>query len=438
MNISVFGLGYVGCISVGCLARNNHHVIGVDINSTKVDFLNDGKSPIIEKDIDTILSEQHAVNAIEATIECREAINGSDISFLCVGTPPTPNGHLNLQGIYNVSQEIGHALAGKDAFHVIAIRSTVLPGTNEKVAQIIEEASGKKKDVHFAVVSNPEFLREGTAVRDYYNPPYTLIGTTNKKAAKIMQEVYRTIDAPFIQTEIKVAELIKYVSNAFHALKITFANEVGNICKKMGTNAVELLDIFCQDTKLNISSKYLKPGFAFGGSCLPKDLKALSIIAHDFYLECPVIENVLRSNEVQKEIVLNKIIDFGKQRIGFLGLSFKEQTDDLRSSPIIDVIEKLLGKGFDVKIFDRNVHISNLIGANKEYIMSKIPFISKFITNDPKQIIGAVDVIVVVNNEHEFSAILNTVPVDTIVYDLVNISFENKSRCKNYTGIAWA
>jgi len=438
LNISIFGLGYIGTISVGCLAKSNHHVCGVDVNSIKVEFINTGKSPIVEKEIDNILFEQRRKNRIEATTDCSKAICNSDVSFICVGTPPTPNGHLNLEGVYKVAKEIGCALKNKDSFHVIAIRSTVMPGTNERVAHIIEDLSGKEKDVDFSVVSNPEFLREGTAVHDFYNPPYTLVGSSCEKAVSILQEVYNEIKAPFIHTEIEVAELIKYVNNAFHALKITFANEIGNICKKMGINSFELMDIFCKDDKLNISSKYLKPGFAFGGSCLPKDLKALNTIAHDFYLESPVLDSILKSNELQKEIVLNKIIDFGKPRIGFLGLAFKEDTDDLRCSPIVDVIEKLIGKGFEITIYDKNVHLANLMGANKDYIMSKIPYISKFITDKPEDIIANVDVVVVVNNEKEFIKILDSLPGNTIIYDLVNVSFQNKiSINQNYTGIAW-
>lgn len=438
MNISVIGLGYIGTISVGCLAKSNHHVCGVDINNIKVEFINTGKSPIVEKDINDILFEQRCRNTIEATTDCLKAVSNSDISFVCVGTPPTPNGHLNLEGIYNVSKEIAVAIKSKSTFHVIAIRSTVMPGTNEKVTQIIEDLSGKKRDVDFSVVSNPEFLREGTAVHDFYNPPYTLLGTKNSRAIGMLKDAYNEINAPFIQTDIEIAELIKYVNNTFHALKITFANEIGNICKKMGIDAYKLMDIFCSDDKLNISSKYLKPGFAFGGSCLPKDLKALNTIAHDLYLECPVIDNILRSNELQKEIVLNKIIDFGKSHIGFLGLSFKEETDDLRCSPIVDIIEKLLGKGFEIIIYDKNVHLSNLMGANRDYIMNKIPYISKFITDNPDDIYCKADVIVVVNNEKEFSKFLDSAPDGKIIYDLVNISFQNKNNVnQNYTGIAW-
>ena len=437
MNISIFGLGYVGCVSLGCLSKNGHRCIGVDLNKVKVDFINSGRASIIEKEIDIIISEQHQTGRLSATSDSLYAVINSEISIICVGTPSTNNGHLNLSAIFKVAEEIGVGLKQKDTFHVIVIRSTVLPGTNEKVRDIIENISGKNSKKHFAVVSNPEFLREGTAVNDYFNPPYTLIGTVDQRAVAILKQMYRGIEAPFIVTDVKIAEMIKYVNNAFHAYKIIFANEIGNICKKIGVDSHELMGIFCKDTKLNISPYYLKPGFAYGGSCLPKDLKALKTIAHDNYVECPVLESIERSDELQKKLVLEQIMEFEKEKIGFLGISFKGGTDDLRNSPIVDIIEILLGKGFDIRIYDRNVQISRLMGANKEYILKKIPYISKFIVDNSKQIVDHAEVIVVVNKEREFSDILNTVPEDKIIYDLMNIDFENKPKMKNYFGIAW-
>jgi GDP-mannose 6-dehydrogenase len=437
LNISIFGLGYVGCVSLGCLAKNGHQVIGVDLNDTKVDFINKGKSTVVEKEIDNIIYEQHKLGNISAVNNGIQAVIDTDVSFICVGTPSTSNGHLNLEAIHKVAEEIGDGIREKNSFHVVVIRSTVLPGTNEKVTKIIEDISKKESNKGFAVISNPEFLREGSAVKDYYNPAFTLIGTNNKISVEIMKKIYENINSPFITTDIKIAELIKYVNNAFHALKITFANEIGNICRKIDVNSHELMDVFCMDKKLNISSYYLKPGFAYGGSCLPKDLKALRTIAHDFYIESPVLENIEKSNELQKNIVYEQILNFNKEKVSFLGLSFKAGTDDLRNSPIIDIIERLLGKGFDVKIYDKNVHLSRLVGANKEYILKKIPYISKFLLDNPKEIIKNSDVIIVVNKEKEFTDILNKVPDDKIIYDLVNIDFKKKERKKNYFGIAW-
>jgi GDP-mannose 6-dehydrogenase len=437
LKISIFGMGYVGCVGLGCLAKNGHKVLGVDLNMAKVEAISRGESPIVENEIDEIIKEQHLKGTVSATNDNKMAVLDSDVSFICVGTPSTPNGHLNLNAIFSVAEEIGKAIKQKDSFHTIVIRSTVLPGTNEKTTDIIEQYSSKKRNEDFTVISNPEFLREGTAVKDYFNPSYTLIGSENERGIEVMKEVYGGIDAPVIITEVRVAEIMKYVNNAFHAQKISFANEVGNICKKLSIDSHKIMEIFCMDKKLNISPYYLKPGFAYGGSCLPKDLKALKTIAHDFYLDCPVLEAVDRSNEYQKKIVYDQIIEFKKEKVGFLGLSFKAGTDDLRNSPILDIIERLLGKGFDIKIYDQNVHFAQLVGANKEYILSKIPFISKFLTDDPDSVVDGSDVLVVVNESPEFSDILNNVDSGKIVYDLVNIEFDNKQNLKNYNGISW-
>lgn len=437
MKVSIFGLGYVGTVSLGCLARLGHYCIGVDLNKTKVDFINDGKSPIIEVQIDEIIKKQRMAGQIVATTDTTQAVIDTDISFICVGTPSTDKGHLNLDAIFRVSQDIAEGIKKKKGFHVVAIRSTVMPGTNEKLTTLLCERSGKRIDEDFCVVSNPEFLREGTAVNDYFNPPYTLLGTRNKKAIETMKELYKDINAPIYITDIRIAELIKYVNNTFHALKIVFANEIGKICNNLGIDSHKLIELVCSDTKLNISPAYMKSGFAYGGSCLPKDLKALATLAHDNYLECPVIENIERSNQIQKEVVLKKIMGFGKWRIGFLGLSFKAGTDDLRSSPIVDILETLLGKGYEVRIYDRNVRFAHLVGANREYILNKIPFISRFLLDDPEKIIENSEVVVVVNNEKEFSEILDRLPADRIVYDLVNINFKKRSSIKGYIGIAW-
>jgi GDP-mannose 6-dehydrogenase len=336
-----------------------------------------------------------------------------------------------------VADEIAEGIKEKTDFHIVVIRSTVLPGTNEKVKRIIEEKTDRVSDREFAVVSNPEFLREGSAIEDFKNPAYTLVGTSCLRAIEKLKEMYKEIEAPFISTEVKNAEIIKYVNNAYHAHKIIFANEIGNICKHIGIDSHEMMKIFCLDKKLNISPYYLKPGFAYGGSCLPKDLKALRAIAHDNYIECPVLENIERSNEIQKRNVLERIIEFGKEKIGFLGLSFKGGTDDLRNSPIIDIIEPLMGKGFDIRIYDRNLRISELLGANKEYILKKIPFISKYIVAEQDEIIGHSEVIVVVNKEKEFESILEKLDKETMVFDLVNIDFKGRKERDNYTGVAW-
>jgi len=436
MNISIFGLGYVGCVAAGCLAKHGHKVVGVDPQQTKVDYINDGLPTIIEEGIAELLAAQHAAGRISATVSAGEAVAATEVSFICVGTPPTAEGHLDLRAIERVAEEIGFALAAKRQRHVIALRSTVLPGTREKVAEIMARASGRIAGQDFAVVSNPEFLREGTSVRDFFNPPFTLLGSDCEWATATMRAVYGGIDAPFINAEPRVAELMKYVCNSFHALKIVFANEVGNICKGLDIDAHALMDIFCQDTKLNISKAYLKPGFAYGGSCLPKDLKALRTIAHDHYLPTPVLDAVERSNELQKELVFKSILESGKRNIGFIGLAFKAGTDDLRESPIVDVIERLLGKGFDVRIFDPHVHVARLTGANRDFILKRIPFISRFITDDLAQTMEKSDLLVIVNKDAGIEKEMAALCDGKMIYDLAGARIPGL-RSESYSGIAW-
>jgi GDP-mannose 6-dehydrogenase len=437
VKISIFGLGYVGCVSIGCLAAKGHHVVGVDLNPTKVSFINKGQPTIIEAQIEDILGELHRKGLIRATSNAMEAVRETEVSFICVGTPSTANGHLNLTAIFTVAREIAEGIKAKDDFHTVVIRSTVLPGTNERVRTLIEEVSGKRGGEAFTVVSNPEFLREGSAVKDFFAPVYTVVGTDSPKGLAVLKEVYRDIDAPLVNTDIKVAELIKYVNNSFHALKVTFANEVGAICKKIGIDSHRVMELFCQDTKLNLSSYYLKPGFSYGGSCLPKDLKALKTLAHDNYVECPVLENIDRSNELNKKNVLTAILSMKTDKIGFLGVSFKAGTDDLRNSPIIDIIEQLLGKGADVRIFDPKVQLAKLVGANKDYILKKIPFISKFITEESQELVANSDLVVVVNNDPDFKEILEHLPNDKKILDLVNFRFSNRDKIQGYNGVSW-
>lgn len=437
MRISIHGLGYVGSVSLACLAQAGHVVIGVDISQNKVDLINRGKSPIIEKDLGRIIREQRSKRRISATLDGEGAALESDVSFICVGTPSTKEGHLNLDGIFGVAGKLAAAIAKKRAYHVIVIRSTVTPGTNRKVTELIERISGKKAGQDFSVVSNPEFLREGTAVHDFVNPPYTLIGAADARGLETMKKVYKPITAPIVQVDTGIAELIKYVNNSFHALKICFANEIGTICKALDVDSRGLMDVFCLDTKLNISSSYLKPGFAYGGSCLPKDLRALCAIAHDHYLKCPVLENVETSNEALKNRVLEMILEFGRRKIGFFGLSFKEGTDDLRSSPIVDILEKLLGKGFDIKIYDESVSLSQLVGKNRDFIMQRIPFISGFLADDPSDVIAHAEVIVIVNKEPGFKRILDKAPSGKIILDLVDYDFRGRRSRKNYHGVSW-
>jgi GDP-mannose 6-dehydrogenase len=433
MRISIFGLGYVGCVSLGCLAKNGHHIIGVDIESAKVDIINQGKATIIEKDIDEIIAEQHAHGMIRATTDVREAVFNSDISIICVGTPSAPEGHLNLDYIFKIAHEIGIVLKEKKDFHVIAIRSTVLPGTNMKVGEMIEQVSGKKRNSGFSVVSNPEFLREGTAVADYYNPPYTVIGSDDEHAIAIMKTVYSQVSGPFEVVEIKVAELIKYINNSYHALKVVFGNEVGSICKKLGIDSHEVMRLFCMDTKLNLSPYYFKPGFAYGGSCLPKDLKALNTIAHDFYIDVPVLNAIEPSNNRLKENLLDLILQKGKLKVGIMGISFKAGTDDLRYSPIVDIVEKLIGKGYDVRVFDQNVQFSRLIGKNKSFIQSFLPHLNNLLMDNMQEVADWAELIIITNNDKMFRELKIDQP--KVIIDLVK--FPEFKHMSGYEGISW-
>lgn len=436
MNISIFGLGYVGCVSLGCLAQNGHKVIGVDVNQNKIDLINQGKPTIIEAEIERIINEQYLSGNIYATLDSDEAVANSEISIIAVGTPSSEKGHLNLQYIFNVAELIGHALVSKSEFHIVALRSTVMPGTCDKIADIIEKSSGKKRNESFAVVDNPEFLREGTAVKDYYNPPLTLIGSDNKVAANKVAQLYSQLPAEIIITDLKVAEIMKYVNNTFHALKISFANEVGNICSEIGIDSHEVMDIFCKDKQLNISPYYFKPGFAYGGSCLPKDLKGLQTLAHDLYVDVPVIDSIDKTNEIQIARATKIIYRFWNKKLGFLGLSFKEGTDDLRNSPAVRVIESLLGKGADITVYDKNVNTTLLTGTNKDYVDARIPHLSKLLTNNLDELIKNSDVLIVNTKEKEFVEKLINVN-DKIIIDFVRLSndFIPKS---NYTGINWS
>lgn len=435
MNISIFGLGYVGCVGAACCAKLGHHVIGVDVSKNKVDLINSGRPTIIEEEIEELVKKAHHNGMLEATMDTEYAVLNSDISFLAVGTPSSKEGHLNLDYIFGVTRQIGQALKKKDGFHIVAIRSTVLPGTNIDVGKILSEESGKERGKYFSVVSNPEFLREGTAVKDYLNPPLTLVGCDSDYAEAKMRELYKDLPADFISTDICVAEIMKYVNNTYHALKIVFSNEVGNICKALNIDSHKVMEIFCKDKQLNISPYYFKPGFAYGGSCLPKDSKAFRTLARDNYVDVPVINNIDISNEIQKKKAVEIIMSKGKRKVGVLGLSFKAGTDDLRCSPIVDVVETLLGKGFDIKIYDKNVTLSQLTGTNKDFILAKIPYIYNFLIDDLHSVVTESDVLVVTNKENEFDDLLFKYP-HKIVVDLVR-AWKTVDYVGNYEGLSW-
>lgn len=435
MKISIFGLGYVGCVSLGCLAKNGHELIGVDVSNFKVDLINKGYPTIQEKEIDNIIREGFAKGGISATTCAVDAVLNTDVSIICVGTPPSANGHLNLSYIFKTAEQIGKALKAKESFHIVVIRSTVVPGTNRHYGEIVEKHSGKKRGEHFSVVSNPEFLREGSAVYDYYHPSMTVIGGDNTFAMEKVASLYRCLNGPIEITDIKVAEIIKYVSNSFHALKIAFSNEVGNICKALHIDPFKVMELFCKDTRLNISTAYLKPGFVYGGSCLPKDLKGLVTMGHDNYLDTPLLAMIDSSNEQHRKKAFELINSTGKKNVCMVGLSFKEGTDDLRFSPFVELAETLLGKGYHVTIYDEYVCLSKLIGANKAYINERLPHLSEHISNNLETAIAENDVVIISHRNFDAKNYRHLLKEKTAVIDLVRI--HDLEELPNYEGICW-
>ncbi|MGQ9862693.1 MAG: nucleotide sugar dehydrogenase [Thiobacillaceae bacterium] len=437
MKISIFGLGYVGAVSAGCLASDGHEVVGVDPNRTKVDLINRGVAPIIEKDIGEMVAKAVADGKLRATQDVREAVMATEISLICVGTPSQLNGNLDLSYVRRVCEQIGEVLREKDGFHVVVARSTMLPGSMRNVViPALEQCSGKRAGVDFGVCNNPEFLREGTAVYDYYNPPKTVIGETDHEAGDMLVRLYEKLDAPLIRTDVETAEMVKYTDNTWHALKVAFANEIGNICKATGIDGHKVMEIFCQDTKLNLSPYYLKPGFAFGGSCLPKDVRALTYKARSLDLDLPVLNAILPSNQRQVQKGLEMILAHGKRKIGVLGFAFKAGTDDLRESPLVDVIESLIGKGYDLRLYDRNVNLATLTGANRDYILNHIPHISRLMVDSMDEVLAYAEVIVIGNGAAEFRNIFEQLKPGQVVVDLVRIS-PNQSEPGRYDGICW-
>jgi len=436
VKLSVFGLGYVGCVSAACLAEAGHQVIGVDVNPTKVEIINGGNSPIIEAGINELIANVVNGGRLSATTDSTRAINESALSLVCVGTPSNQNGSLHLRHIEQVCTEIGTALKTKTERHIIVIRSTMLPGTIQNtVIPILEKTSGKKAIIDFGICINPEFLREGSSLKDYHAPPFTLIGADDEETINEVRSLYINIDAPVFVTSLKTAEMVKYVCNCFHALKVTFANEIGNICKALEIDSHEVMNVFCQDTKLNLSPYYLKPGFAFGGSCLPKDLRAINYKAKELDVEAPVLSAILPSNRLQIERAVDMVIRSGKKRVGVLGFSFKEGTDDLRESPIVTLIETLIGKGFELALYDRHVSVAKLVGANKEYIEREIPHISKLMRSSVDAVLADADVVIIGNRADEFRSVAEGLRTDQQLIDLVRL-FDRASN-ENYHGICW-
>lgn len=435
MKVNVFGLGYVGCVTATCLADSGHKVTGIDVDRVKVDIINQARSPIVEAGLKEAIKEAVESGNLRATTN---NIGPADISIICVGTPSNDNGSLQLTYIKRVAEQIADHIIKYRAYHVVNIRSTILPGTIESVIiPIIEMRSGKKSGKDFGICMNPEFMREGVSLHDYYNPPFTLIGQLDDRSGKVVEKLFRGVTGPLIKTNIKVAEMIKYSCNSFHALKVSFANEIGNICKKLDIDSHQVMEIFCKDTKLNLSSYYLKPGFAYGGSCLPKDLRAITYKAKELDLEVPLLRAISTTNHSQIEAAYDLIRKTGRKKVGILGLSFKPDTDDLRESPMVELVEKLIGKGYMVNIYDKEVSIAKIFGSNKNYIERAIPHISTLMKKTLDEVIKASNVIVIGNKTKEFENVVHRINKNKYIVDLVRICSDPNERNGYYDGICW-
>jgi len=435
MKLSVFGLGYVGCVSAACFSRARHEVIGVDSNPLKVEIINAGQSPIVEPGVEDLIVAAVKAQRLMATTDVASAIAESDLSLVCVGTPSNHNGSLDLRHIKGVCQEIGAALEVKRGYHIVAFRSTMLPGTvADTVIPALEVYSGKRAGRDFGVAINPEFLREGTSIYDFDNPPFTLIGADDEDAAAPLAKLYAHLASPVMKVGNKEAEMVKYACNSFHALKVTFANEIGAISKALGVDGHRVMEVFCRDTKLNLSPYYLKPGFAFGGSCLPKDLRALTHKAKEADVSIPMINSILASNQHQIERAVEMVLRAGRKKVGVLGLSFKPNTDDLRESPMVTLVERLIGKGLKLAIYDREVELARLFGANREFIENEIPHISSLMRKELEGVIDDSEVIIIGKQDEEFRSLAKS--SGRLIIDLVRLIKREETE-ESYQGICW-
>jgi len=438
VNISIFGLGYVGAVSLACLARDGHRLFGVDVDQAKVDLIRAGKTPVVEEGMVQLMADVTASGRVTVTRDANEAIRDTELSLICVGTPSAANGSQDQSGVVRVAQELGAALRNKTTPHVIVFRSTLVPGTVEEVLRpAIEAASGKKEGVDFHVCFQPEFLREGSSIKDYDKPPYTIVGANAEAPAIKLRRIFGHLPCEFYATSIRAAEMVKYCCNNFHALKITFANETARLCEALKIDPFEVMDLVCRDTQLNISKAYLRPGFAFGGSCLPKDLRATAHLAKMNDVEIPMLGAILSSNQHHVEHAIAKVLESGCRKIGMIGLSFKGGTDDLRESPLVFLAEHFIGKGLSVLVYDPEVHLSNLLGANRRFIDQRLPHIGSLIRGDISAVIAQSDLLVVgLTNASVAAALAEHVRPDQIVLDLARLPDRERVR-GNYLGLCW-
>lgn len=438
MKISIFGLGYVGAVSLACLARDGHAVVGVDIDPNKLDLIRDGKSPVVEEGIQEVMAKAVASGRVTVTDDSAQAIRDSDVSFVCVGTPSMPNGSQDLRAMKRLAADIGRALKDKDGFHTVVIRSTVEPGTVlEVVDPLLREHSGKMSGQDFGLCFQPEFLREGTSIKDYDNPPMTVVGSNSERSMAILQDLFGHLPNKFLATDIGTAECLKYACNAFHAVKVTFANEIGRVAQSVGVDSRKVMELVCEDHQLNISKAYMRPGFAFGGSCLPKDLRALLYVARNRDVDLPMMSGLMPSNDLHVMHALRTVLDHGSRKVGFLGLSFKSGTDDLRESPLLTLAEQLIGKGMDLKIYDPEVNIARLIGANRAYLEESIPHIASLMCDSAEEVMNHADVVVVGLSDKEIVDDVHRYCTDRhFVLDLVSLR-DADELAGQYRGICW-
>ena len=438
-SVSIFGLGYVGSVSAACFASMGYKVVGVDVSRAKVERLDSGRTPIIEAEMSELVAEANKARRLTATTDATEAVLNTDVTFVCVGTPSQKSGKLDLSHIESVAREIGAALRRKKSRHVFVLRSTVLPGTTETVAlPILERESGKKCGRDFTVCYNPEFMREGSAVADFRNPPYTILGARDKNHLAPLRELYKAVSAPLYETTIPAAEMVKYFSNCYHALKVGFANEMGTMCKHLGVDTQEVTNIFTSDTKLNVSPAYLSPGFAFGGSCLPKDLRAITYKAKELDLKLPVLEALMPSNAEHISRAVDMVLGSGKKKIAQVGLSFKAGTDDLRESPQVQLIKRLMGEGLEVRVWDEDVSLGRLAGANRQYIEEVIPHIGSVLTDDLESVMRSAEVVILGNKSASRQRLAQFLQPEQIVIDLIHLDRSKRPvGAKKYEGICW-
>ena len=425
VSISVFGLGYVGAVTAACFARRGHQVVGVDVKEEKVALINEGRSPIVEKGIQELVSEQVRARRLSATTDPRDAVSRSSLSIVCVGTPSMPDGSIDTQYVEAVTREIGLALAGKTDYHVIVLRSTVLPSvTRQAIVPILESASRRSAGADFGVCFNPEFLREATAIDDFDAPPKTIIGQFDERSGEAVQSLYEDLPGPVFRTTLETAEMAKYADNAWHALKISYANEIGTLCKSMSVDSHELMGMFCKDVKLNLSPVYLRPGFAFGGSCLPKDLRAIGAMSQRLGLETPVLSSILPSNDAHMERALQIVRSIGRRKVGVLGVTFKVGTDDVRESPSIRLIELLRADGFEVTVYDEDFSLSRIMGDNLQRLLERIPDFADIVVQDVKALTEMAEVFVVTLNSPTYRNIIHERRNGQVVVDLVHFDGE--------------